>query len=195
MRRSAIIASSGMAVLLMLAACGSEPQPRQGGSGGVATGATFLDPGEPLEPAPSTASIAGLTPEATAAPAPASRAPIASAPISEARVAAERTAQMENCLNEGDALRGVTVAMADCLRQELRRQDDRLNIAYRAAMAAKEPAARARLQAGEREWIRARDAKCAGLATGGTIDQIEIPGCLLDETIRRRLALEAIARN
>lgn len=76
---------------------------------------------------------------------------------------------------------------------ELDAQDARLNAAYREAMARLDPAGQTGLRNEERAWIRQRDEGCDASATGGTIDRLEIPSCVLDGTIRRRLALEALA--
>ncbi|MDY6922499.1 MAG: lysozyme inhibitor LprI family protein [Pseudomonadota bacterium] len=105
---------------------------------------------------------------------------------------AARTPELSRCLETGAAAKGVSVAMGGCFNAELQLQDARLNAAYSRAMARLDAAGQARLRREERAWIRQRDEGCAQAATGGTIDQVEIPACLLDETVRRRLELEAI---
>jgi uncharacterized protein YecT (DUF1311 family) len=111
--------------------------------------------------------------------------------VTQAQIDAEHSPEMDACLRSGDAARGVTPAMAACVNTELEAQDARLNTAYRAAMARLDGSGQARLRSEERAWIRQRDDGCRASATGGTIDRIQIPGCLLNETIRRRLALDA----
>lgn len=159
-----------------------------------ACGDTKRAPSSAEPPAASRAHV--LEDGAGGAPAPVAEAPPAppAAPPSEAgpeRIAAERSPELTRCLASDDAARGVSVAMGGCFNAELARQDALLNAAYARAMAARDPAARNRLRAEERGWIGRRDEGCAEATTGGTIDQVEIPACLLDETIARRLVLEA----
>lgn len=111
--------------------------------------------------------------------------------ITSDQVRAARSPELARCLDSGNAAKGVSVAMGGCFNAELKLQDARLNAAYRDAMARRDAAGQARLRVEERAWIRQRDAGCAEAATGGTIDQVEIPACHLDETVRRRLVLEA----
>lgn len=98
------------------------------------------------------------------------------------------TATFDRCMTTGDAARGVTVAMMDCLGQEIDRQDAALNRTYRAMMARLAPAAGARLRASERAWIVRRNARChdaADQADGGSLAGILYNQCVLDETIAR----------
>ncbi len=114
--------------------------------------------------------------------------------ITDAQVKAEFSSDLARCLDTGAAANGVSIAMGGCFNAELQAQDTRLNAAYRNAMAARDGADKARLRAEERVWISERDAGCREAATGGTIDLVEIPGCLLTETVRRRLVLETLSR-
>ncbi|CAN5249627.1 hypothetical protein BH10PSE1_BH10PSE1_24690 [soil metagenome] len=114
--------------------------------------------------------------------------------ITQAQIDAEHSPDLAACLDTGDAARGVSVAMGGCFNRELSAQDARLNSAYRDAMARLDETGRAKLRLEERAWIRERDNGCREAATGGTIDLVEIPGCLLEETVRRRLELEAMAQ-
>jgi uncharacterized protein YecT (DUF1311 family) len=136
-------------------------------------------------------------PEPTPEPAPVEPAPAEPTPapttLSQTEVEGQYAPGFNRCLQTGDAARGVTPAMAACVQAELKSQDDRLNAAYRAAMARRGPAEQARLRTEERAWIRQRDADCDAQATGGTIDRVEIPMCLLNETIRRRVVLQPMA--
>jgi uncharacterized protein YecT (DUF1311 family) len=160
----------GLAVLIAISACGEvDPDPS-------------AEQRPPATPAPEESGDV-----MSAAPAEAAHS------VTDEAVAAERTRELAACLSAGDAAEGVSTAMADCFGTELRLQDDRLNAAYRKAMDSLNSTDRARLRMEERTWIRDRDAECAASATGGTIDRVGIPSCLLDETIRRRLVLEAIA--
>jgi len=113
--------------------------------------------------------------------------------LTEAQVREQHSPALDACLNSGDAAKGVSVAMGGCFNAELKLQDDRLNAAYRSAMGKRDAAGKARLRAEERAWIKRRDADCRAVAVGGTIDMVEIPACLLEATIRRRVTLQPMA--
>ncbi|WP_395610575.1 lysozyme inhibitor LprI family protein [Pseudomonas sp. B22129] len=85
-----------------------------------------------------------------------------------------------------------TADMVNCNAKEAKVQDDRLNKAYKTALAAQEGDRKQKLQDVQRLWIKYRDANCgfAGSATGGTIDQVNGSGCLLDMTQTRAQELE-----
>lgn len=85
-----------------------------------------------------------------------------------------------------------TVDMVNCNAKETKVQDERLNKAYKTALAAQEGDRKGKLQDVQRLWIKYRDANCsfAGSATGGTIDQVNGSGCLLDMTQTRAQELE-----
>ncbi|MBI1682180.1 lysozyme inhibitor LprI family protein [Caulobacter hibisci] len=106
----------------------------------------------------------------------------------------EYTPAYDRCLNSGDALKGVTVAMAGCTNAELQKQDARLNRAYKAAMATRSKARQATLRTAQRAWIKRRDAECQQDLTGGTIDMLNIGGCHLSMTTVRAVELERMAR-
>jgi uncharacterized protein YecT (DUF1311 family) len=97
----------------------------------------------------------------------------------------------ERCLNSGNAANGNTSAMRQCTDNELAVQNGKLNSTYKAVMAALGPAQQTKLRDTERAWIKYRDQKCmAENQTGGTIDQLGIPSCHLEMTIRRTMELE-----
>ncbi|PVM91893.1 lysozyme inhibitor LprI family protein [Caulobacter endophyticus] len=98
------------------------------------------------------------------------------------------------CLNSGDAIKGVTAAMAGCTNEELGKQDARLNRAYKAAMAGRSRAEQAKLRTVQRAWIKRRDAECREDLTGGTIDVLNIGGCHLSMTTVRAVELERMVR-
>ncbi|MFT4254468.1 MAG: lysozyme inhibitor LprI family protein [Caulobacter sp.] len=100
----------------------------------------------------------------------------------------------DRCLNTGDALKGVTAAMAGCTNAELQKQDARLNRAYKAEMAGRSKARQAGLRNAQRAWIKRRDAECRENLTGGTIDILEIGGCHLSMTTVRAVELERMAK-
>jgi uncharacterized protein YecT (DUF1311 family) len=98
------------------------------------------------------------------------------------------------CMATGDAGRGVTPAMQACIAAEYERQDRLLNAAYKAAMAARNPAAQKALRQEQRGWIKRRDSECLENLTGGTIDHVEIPLCHLSMTAVRAIELKRMAR-
>ncbi|WLH67679.1 lysozyme inhibitor LprI family protein [Pseudomonas sp. FP2309] len=85
-----------------------------------------------------------------------------------------------------------TADMVSCNVKEAKVQDTRLNNAYKTALAAQEGTRRQQLQDLQRLWIKYRDANCGfvGSATGGTIDQVNGTGCVLDMTQARAQELE-----
>lgn len=100
----------------------------------------------------------------------------------------------DRCLNSGDAIKGVTVAMAGCTNEELQKQDARLNRAYKAVMARRSKAEQAKLRTVQRAWIKRRDAECQEDLTGGTIDMLNIGGCHLSMTTVRAVELERMVK-
>jgi uncharacterized protein YecT (DUF1311 family) len=169
---------------------------------------TACNEGEPAAPDPAaTPSVAEATtvpqpvgtataPVATAPPSPSATALPQKAPaldITDADVEAQLSPGLETCLNSGDAAKGVSVAMGACVRDELAVQDARLNAAYKSAMDKRGPAEQAKLRVEERAWIKRRDAECEAQRSGGTIDMVEVPMCLLHETVRRRVTLQPMA--
>ena len=99
----------------------------------------------------------------------------------------------DTCMASGDAARGVTSAMADCVLAELKIEDGKLNAAYQKVIAGLGEEAEASLRHTQRAWIAERDRHCRAEAAGGTIDQVNIPACVLDVTIARTRELEAMA--
>lgn len=106
----------------------------------------------------------------------------------------EYTPAYDRCLNSGDAIKGVTVAMAGCTHEELAKQDARLNRAYKAAMAKRSKAEQAKLRTAQRAWIKRRDAECQEDLTGGTIDMLNVSGCHLSMTTVRAVELERMVK-
>ncbi len=103
------------------------------------------------------------------------------------------TADYNRCMNSGDAANGVTSAMLDCTVAEYKRQDARLNDAYRVAMARLSPARGSALRTAQRRWLAERDPGCrrkAKPSEGGTIWGIVMTGCQTDETIKQTMWIE-----
>ena len=97
-------------------------------------------------------------------------------------------AALKKCMDGANT----TADMVSCNAKEAKVQDERLNKAYKTALAAQEGARKQQLQDVQRLWIKYRDANCsfAGSATGGTIDQVNGSGCLLDMTQTRAQELK-----
>jgi uncharacterized protein YecT (DUF1311 family) len=102
--------------------------------------------------------------------------------------AAADTPALKKCMDGAST----TADMVGCNVKEAKVQDARLNTAYKTALAAQEGNRRQQLQDVQRLWIKYRDANCGfiGSATGGTIDQVNGSGCVLDMTQARAQALE-----
>ncbi|HKU65438.1 MAG TPA: lysozyme inhibitor LprI family protein [Rhizomicrobium sp.] len=100
----------------------------------------------------------------------------------------------KECLNTGDARMGVMPAMFDCGRDELSRQDEVLNSAYRAVRKNLTPAKQNQLQVLERRWIAQRDKKCKAKLDGSQDGTLLWYGCLIHETERRIEWLKNFAR-
>ncbi|WP_242171132.1 MULTISPECIES: lysozyme inhibitor LprI family protein [unclassified Pseudomonas] len=101
---------------------------------------------------------------------------------------AAENAALKKCMDSANT----TVDMVNCNAKEAKVQDERVNKAYKTALAAQEGDRKEKLQDVQRLWIKYRDANCgfAGSATGGTIDQVNGSGCLLDMTQTRAQELE-----
>lgn len=107
-----------------------------------------------------------------------------------ADVEARVTPEYKTCQASGDAAKGITYAMMNCLGTEIDVQDDRLNAAYRTTM--QRTKRKTALRAAQRGWIKERDTKCRAAAErgGGSAAGLEGNGCILRETIARTIWLE-----
>lgn len=85
-----------------------------------------------------------------------------------------------------------TAAMSECSGAELKRQDDRLNQNYKAAMGSLGEEQKGKLRDAQRKWVAYRDANCGMYysMTGGTIDRLNGIGCEVDMTKQRAGELE-----
>ncbi|ROM50712.1 hypothetical protein BK648_10165 [Pseudomonas poae] len=97
-------------------------------------------------------------------------------------------AMLKKCMDNANT----TADMVGCNTQAAKVQDERLNKAYKTALAAQDGPRKQQLQDVQRLWIKYRDANCAfaGSATGGTIDQVNGSGCVVDMTQTRAQELE-----
>ena len=103
-------------------------------------------------------------------------------------MAADSSPALQKCMDSANT----TAAMVGCNAQETKVQDKRLNSAYKTALQAQQGPRKQQLQDVQRLWIKYRDANCAfaGSATGGSIDQVNGSGCVLDMTQTRAEELE-----
>lgn len=105
------------------------------------------------------------------------------------------------CMTSGDAAQGLTMAMALCTSQEIDRQDTALNAAYQRLITQRAEfddefgaSTEELLREAQRAWVTWRDANCLSKAqTGGSMDRLIYPGCMLDMTVHRTLELEEMA--
>ena len=187
-----------VAPLLLLAACSggtSEPLDNQAADAGSGVAEVYGNDGSALPNGGADAAPGGVassineTEPNVVAPTPEAVGP----ELTQAQIEEQYSPAYDTCLETGDAAKGVTPAMAQCIADEIKVQDERLNAAYRSAMDKRDEAGKLALRDEERAWIKARDAKCDALAQGGSIDRIQIPGCVLNETIRRRVKLQPMA--
>ncbi len=91
-----------------------------------------------------------------------------------------------------DASGGVTVEMIECIGAETKRQDERLNKAYKEVMAQLSETRQKQLQDAQRAWIKFRDAHCHFHADpdGGTMATVRTNDCFLSATASRAQELE-----
>lgn len=94
---------------------------------------------------------------------------------------------LDTCLNSGEALQGITSAMAACYGDDYKRADLTLNKEYRSLLERLSVSRQAALRTSQRAWIIARDKVCPldEEPGAGTIEQLNHPACLAEQTKRR----------
>jgi uncharacterized protein YecT (DUF1311 family) len=105
----------------------------------------------------------------------------------------EPTADYRRCMGTGEAGKGITSGMRQCLAAEFRRQDERLNSSYQAALAQLARDEQSTLRSLQRTWLAERDADCEQRAEPnkrGTLYPIVFGRCILDATIEQATWLE-----
>lgn len=95
-------------------------------------------------------------------------------------VTADFSRAYQACIMYGETHNTIAIPQSECDARELRAQDARLNTAYKAVVARLSPARKADLRTDERNWISARDHKCARLPNPDLTTECEI-----NETIKR----------
>ena len=91
-----------------------------------------------------------------------------------------------------DRFSSSTNDMVRCMTEETKRQDTRLNEAYKAAMALQSPERKKQLQAAQRLWIQFRDANCGFYndPDGGTLARLAANDCVMTSTAQRAQELQ-----
>lgn len=99
------------------------------------------------------------------------------------------TKQFGVCMDKAD---GVTQHMVECIDAEIKRQDARLNKAYKALVADLNPERKKQLLEAQRAWLKFRDTNCAFYydPEGGTIARVLAVDCLMTMTASRATELE-----
>lgn len=85
---------------------------------------------------------------------------------------------------------GATAAMQYCTATEYTYQDQRLNKAYKALLAASTPSDRNTLVTDERIWIAFRKSHCAVDRNAGQAGEVDTYSCVLMETAKQAAFLE-----
>jgi len=88
-----------------------------------------------------------------------------------------------------------TMEMRDCISAEHDQWDAALNQIYQTLMGSRTPAEKTELRNDERAWLKRQKAKCDHAGDdeqGGSLQNVEIDQCYLDETIRRAVYLRGL---
>jgi uncharacterized protein YecT (DUF1311 family) len=102
---------------------------------------------------------------------------------------AHLTRHYSSCMDKAG---GITANMLDCMGAETKRQDARLNQAYKDVMARLSPERKKQLQEAQRAWIKYRNANCRFYADpdGGSIAMVNSNDCFMSATASRAKELE-----
>lgn len=111
--------------------------------------------------------------------------------LSRAQAEERTSSDYAACLDKSG---GVTPAMEDCIREELARQDRRLNGAYKTLMDSLPEKRKAELRDVQRKWIAFRDANCGFYhdPEGGTAARLASKECVVTLTAERAHELETL---
>ncbi|MCA8037102.1 MULTISPECIES: lysozyme inhibitor LprI family protein [Burkholderia cepacia complex] len=101
---------------------------------------------------------------------------------------------MDKATAQGAMIKSAT---ADCLAEEAKRQDAKLNATYKQAMKSLPAARQKKLVVAQRAWITFRDANCAIFADsdGDALAEGEVASCVADLTAERAKGLREIANS
>ncbi len=102
---------------------------------------------------------------------------------------ANLTKQFSVCMDKSG---GVTQHMVECIDAEIKRQDARLNKAYKAVVADLNPERKKQLLGAQRAWLKFRDTNCDFYddPEGGTTARVQAVDCVMTMTANRATELE-----
>ncbi len=102
------------------------------------------------------------------------------------------TTQFTKCMESSN---GVTINMLECIDAETKRQDLRINKAYKTVMDQLSPERKKQLQQAQRAWITYRDANCQFYfdPDGGSLARVGANDCFMSATATRSKELEAMS--
>ena len=112
-------------------------------------------------------------------------------PLAAQAQEAKLTKQFSVCMDKSE---GVTQHMVECIDAEIKRQDARLNKAYKALVADLNPERKKQLLEAQRAWLKFRDTNCAFYfdSEGGTIARVQAVDCMMTMTANRATELENV---
>jgi uncharacterized protein YecT (DUF1311 family) len=101
------------------------------------------------------------------------------------------TKQFSRCMETSN---GVTINMIECIDAETKRQDLRINKAYKTLMDQLSPERKKQLQQAQRAWITYRDANCQFYfdPDGGSLARVSANNCFMSATATRSKELEGM---
>jgi uncharacterized protein YecT (DUF1311 family) len=102
------------------------------------------------------------------------------------------TKQYSQCMETSN---GVTMNMIECINAETKRQDLRINNAYKTVMDQLSPERKKQLQQAQRAWINYRDANCQFYfdPDGGSLARVNANVCFMNATATRSHELETMS--
>lgn len=102
------------------------------------------------------------------------------------------TKQYSQCMESSN---GVTMNMIECINAETKRQDLRINNAYKTVMDRLSPERKKQLQQAQRAWINYRDANCQFYLDpdGGSLARVNANVCFMNATATRSHELETMS--
>jgi uncharacterized protein YecT (DUF1311 family) len=174
-----LLAAASVTAIGLLAGCHSSSASAGGGTTATATAATNAT----ARTAASTATTAAATPAPSSA--------IAFVPVTEPFDPGHPARAVSSPANCG--AQATTLTIEQCFEDKTETVDAGIDTVQQASFATASAAQRATINAEDNGWLAARTTVCAkAYQTGGTIDGINVAGCLLDESTARIDALKGI---
>ncbi len=179
-----MLAAVSVAAIGLLAGCH--------GSGSAAAGGTTATSGSTVTASGSvaaTASVVGTGPATPASSGPSSG--IAFVPVTEPFDPGHPARTVSAAASCG--AQASTLAMEQCFEDKTESADAAIDAVRQATFVSASAAQRSAINADDAGWLAARQTVCArAYQTGGTIDGVNIAGCLLDESTARLDALKGV---